>query len=458
MSTTFADLKITRQFLNAIEDLGFDQPTPIQIKAIPAIRSGQHVIGIAQTGTGKTAAYMLPVLQKIKYAQGTAARCVILVPTKELVVQVTEQVEQLTKYTDIRTEGIYGGVGRKSQAKSVNEGVDVLVSTPRRLLELYEFENVMLRKVEVLILDEADRMMDMGFMPQINTLLDIIPTKKQNLLFSATFSPRVEELSWNFMDFPVKIEVTPEATPVETVEQVRYDVPNFQTKLNLLAHLLEDEEVFHRIIIFTKTKSAADRVYKRLSKGDNKEHVRLIHSNKGQNTRINSFNDFKEGSVRILVSTDVMARGIDIKEVSHVINFDVPSVHEDYVHRIGRTGRAFRTGAAITFVTKSDKYHLLKIEEKIRMFIPMEELPSEVEVTETPFEENQLIERALDAQKKKADPNYQGAFHEKKSYKVKQKNKKIKRTKSFTGKGKSTFVKTPRKQKTTSKSNRGNKK
>lgn len=457
MSTTFADLKITRQFLNAIEDLGFDQPTPIQIKAIPAIRSGQHVIGIAQTGTGKTAAYMLPVLQKIKYAQGTAARCVILVPTKELVVQVTEQVEQLTKYTDIRTEGIYGGVGRKSQAQSVNEGVDVLVSTPRRLLELYEFENVVLRKVEVLILDEADRMMDMGFMPQINTLLDIIPTKKQNLLFSATFSPRVEELSWNFMDFPVKIEVTPEATPVETVEQVRYDVPNFQTKLNLLAHLLQDEEAFHRIIIFTKTKSAADRVYKRLSKGDNKEHVRLIHSNKGQNTRINSFNDFKEGSVRILVSTDVMARGIDIKEVSHVINFDVPSVHEDYVHRIGRTGRAFRTGAAITFVTKSDKYHLLKIEEKIRMFIPMEELPSEVEVTETPFEENQLIERALDAQKKKADPNYQGAFHEKKSYKVKQKNKKIKRTKSFTGKGKSTFVKTPRKQKTTSKSNRGNK-
>lgn len=457
MSTTFADLKITRQFLNAIEDLGFDQPTPIQIKAIPAIRSGQHVIGIAQTGTGKTAAYMLPVLQKIKYAQGTAARCVILVPTKELVVQVTEQVEQLTKYTDIRTEGIYGGVGRKSQAQSVNEGVDVLVSTPRRLLELYEFENVVLHKVEVLILDEADRMMDMGFMPQINTLLDIIPTKKQNLLFSATFSPRVEELSWNFMDFPVKIEVTPEATPVETVEQVRYDVPNFQTKLNLLAHLLQDEEAFHRIIIFTKTKSAADRVYKRLSKGDNKEHVRLIHSNKGQNTRINSFNDFKEGSVRILVSTDVMARGIDIKEVSHVINFDVPSVHEDYVHRIGRTGRAFRTGAAITFVTKSDKYHLLKIEEKIRMFIPMEELPSEVEVTETPFEENQLIERALDAQKKKADPNYQGAFHEKKSYKVKQKNKKIKRTKSFTGKGKSTFVKTPRKQKTTSKSNRGNK-
>lgn len=453
---TFADLKITRQFINAIEDLGFEQPTPIQIKAIPAIRSGQHVIGIAQTGTGKTAAYLLPVLQQIKYAQGTAARCIILVPTKELVVQVTEQVAQLAKYTDIRFEGIYGGVGRKAQAKAVNDGVDILVATPRRLLELYEFEHVVLKKTEILILDEADRMMDMGFMPQINTILEIIPTKKQNLMFSATFSPRVEELSWNFMDFPIKIEITPEATPVETVEQLRYDTPNFQTKLNLLAHLLQDEETFHRIIVFTKTKQSADRVYKHLAR-KNKDNVRLIHSNKGQNTRINSFNDFKEGNIRILVSTDVMARGIDIKEVSHVINFDVPSMHEDYVHRIGRTGRAFRTGAALTFVTKADKYHILKIEEKIRMFIPVAPLPDEVEVPETPFEENQEIERALDAQKRKADPTYKGAFHDKKDYKQKQKAKKKNKPKKFTGKAKSAFLKTPKKKKTSSKRGRNKK-
>ncbi len=244
MSTTFEDLKITRQFINAIEDLGFQEATPIQIKAIPAIRSGQHVIGIAQTGTGKTAAYVLPILQQLKYAQGVAARCVILVPTKELVLQVKSQIEELSKYTDLRVAAIYGGVGRKAQAKSVNDGVDIIVSTPRRLLELYEHEQLVLKKIQIMVLDEADRMMDMGFMGQINAILEVVPTKKQNLLFSATFSPKVEELSWNFMDFPIKIEITPEATPVETVEQLRYNVPNFQTKLHLLAHLLQEEETF----------------------------------------------------------------------------------------------------------------------------------------------------------------------------------------------------------------------
>ncbi len=454
--TTFADLKITRQFLNAIEDLEFGPPTPIQIKAIPAIRSGQHVVGIAQTGTGKTAAYMLPILQKIKYAQGTAARCLIIVPTKELVVQVTEQISNLAKYTDIRFEGIYGGVGRKKQAIAVNNGVDIIISTPRRLLELYELDHIVLKKVQMLVLDEADRMMDMGFMGQINTLLEVIPTKKQNLLFSATFSPRVEELSWNFMDFPIKIEITPEATPVDTVEQLRYDVPNFETKLNLLALLLTDEEVFHRLIVFTKTKKSANRIFAYLHRYD-KENVRLIHSNKGQNTRINSFNDFKEGKIRILVATDVMARGIDIKEVSHVINFDVPTVYEDYVHRIGRTGRAYRTGSAITLVTQADKYHVHKIEEKIRMQIPIHQLPESVEIAETPFEESQDMAREIDAQKHKENPDYKGAFHEKKNYKTKIKQKKAKRSKKYTGKSNTTFIKSAKKKRTTSKRNRGKK-
>lgn len=444
----FEDLKLTRQYLNALEDLGFEQATAIQVKAIPAIRSGQHVIGIAQTGTGKTAAYVLPILQRLKYAQGVAARCIILVPTKELVVQVREQVGQLAKYTDIRFEGIYGGVGRKAQAKAINEGVDIIVSTPRRLLELYQKENIKLNKIEIMVMDEADRMMDMGFMGQINTILEVVPTKKQNLLFSATFSQKVEELSWNFMDFPIKIEITPEATPVETVEQLRYDVPNFATKLNLLAHLLEDEDLFNRIIVFVKTKQSANHIFERLQKYG-KENIRLIHSNKGQNTRINAFNDFKEGKIRILVATDVMARGIDIKDVSHVINFDVPTVYEDYVHRIGRTGRAFRTGAAITFVTKADVYHIHKIEKKIRMAIPLCNLPDTIEITETPFLENQTMERAIDAQKLKENPDYKGAFHEKKSYKAKIKNKQAKRPKKYTGKTNSGYI---------SKANKGSKK
>jgi ATP-dependent RNA helicase RhlE len=294
----------------------------------------------------------------------------------------------------------------------------------------------------------------MGFMPQINAILEVVPTKKQNLLFSATFSPRVEELSWNFMDFPIKLEITPEATPVETVEQVRYDVPNFDTKLNLISALLEDEELYSRIIVFVKSKQSANRVFAKLKRYGS-ENIRLIHSNKGQNTRINSFKDFKEGIVRILVTTDVMARGIDIKEVSHVINFDVPVVYEDYVHRIGRTGRAFRTGAAITFVTKGDRYHINKIEEKIRMLIPVLELPDNLEIAETPFEENQVMERAVDDQKRKEDPNFKGAFHEKKSYKIKLKQKKNRRAKKFTGKSNTGFVsKAPSTRQKTSKRKR----
>ncbi|BDS13565.1 DEAD/DEAH box helicase [Aureispira anguillae] len=453
----FEELKLTRQYLNALEDLGFEQATAIQIKAIPAIRSGQHVIGIAQTGTGKTAAYVLPILQRLGYAKGIAARCIILVPTKELVVQVRQQIEELAKYTDIRFEGIYGGVGRKAQAKAIHDGVDIIVTTPRRLLELYEKENIKLNKIEIMVMDEADRMMDMGFMGQINTILEVVPTKKQNLLFSATFSPKVEELSWNFMDFPIKIEITPEATPVETVEQVRYDVPNFLTKLNLLTHLLEDEEAFNRIIVFVKTKQSANQIFNRLQKYG-KENVRLIHSNKGQNTRINAFQDFKEGKIRILVATDVMARGIDIKDVSHVINFDVPTVYEDYVHRIGRTGRAFRTGAAITFVTKADVYHIHKIEKKIRMAIPMLNMPASIEITETPFFENQEMERAIDAQKHKEDPTYQGAFHEKKSYKAKIKNKQSKRPKKYTGKTNSGYISKANKGKRTSSKKKRHKK
>ncbi|MCH2023050.1 MAG: DEAD/DEAH box helicase [Saprospiraceae bacterium] len=450
---SFEKLKITRQYINALEDLGFEEATAIQKKAIPVIRSGQHVIGIAQTGTGKTAAYLLPILQRLSYPQGDAARCVILVPTKELVVQVTVQVSELAKYTDIRYEGIYGGVGRKSQAKAINEGTDIIISTPRRILELYEKENIPLNKIEILVLDEADRMMDMGFMGQINAILEIVPTKKQNLLFSATFSSKVEELSWNFMDFPVKIEITPEATPVETVEQIRYDVPNFQTKVNLLTHLIQDRELFHRIIIFAKTKKSVNSIFMHLCKLE-EDNIRLIHSNKGQNTRINAFQDFREGKIRILVATDVMARGIDIKEVSHVFNFDVPTVYEDYVHRIGRTGRAFCTGAAITFVTKSDAYHIGKIEKKIRMMIPKVDLPANVEIAETPFQENQEMEKEIDKQKHKENPDYKGAFHEKKSYKTKIKNKQRKRPKKHTGKSNSGYVSKVNKTKKTSKKGR----
>lgn len=455
---TFKDLKITRQFLNALDDLGFESPTPIQEKAIPIIGSGQHVIGIAQTGTGKTAAYLLPTLQKLKYAQGDLPRCLILVPTKELVVQVMEQVGELAKYTDLRSVALYGGVGRQKQAQAALAGCDLIVSTPGRIVEIYQEDGLNLKKIDTLILDEADRMLDMGFLPQINLLLDILPRKKQNMLFSATFSPEIEELSWNFMDFPQKIEITPEATPVETVEQRQYKVPNIKTKLNLLTHLLEDEETFHRIIVFVKTKKSADQIFSFLERKKVGGDIRLIHSNKGQNTRINAFNDFKEGDVRLLISTDVMARGIDVSEVSHVVNFDVPVVYEDYVHRIGRTGRAQHTGVAITFVTKADQYHIEKIQKKIRMEVSVFPLPEGLEITETPFEEEQKMARAIDQQKRKDDPNYQGAFHEKKNYKAKIKKKKAKGRKPKKGGGHSFNQKSGPGRKKTSKHHRKKKK
>ena len=456
LSLTFEDLKLTRQFLNAVQDLGYTIPTSIQQKAIPIIRSGQHIIGIAQTGTGKTAAYLLPIMQLLKYAQGDLPRCVILVPTKELVLQVLEQVVLLGKYTDLRSVGLYGGVGRKKQASDAISGVDIVVSTPMRLLEIYQEEGLDLKKVQILVMDEADRMLDMGFRPQINAILDVLPRKKQNMMFSATFSSIIEELSWDFMDFPIKIEITPEATPVETVEQRAYHVPNFQTKLNLLEYLLKDISL-SRVMIFVKSKGSANRIFEYLNhkiKGE----IRLIHSNKAQNARINSFNDFREGNVRLLISTDVMARGIDVSAVSHVINFDVPTVYEDYVHRIGRTGRAWNEGIAITFVSKADEYHLAKIEKKIRMSVPIFQLPDNLEITETPFEENQSMEKEIDEQKKKEDPNFQGAFHEKKDYKLKQKQKKAKKVPKFSGKSKSVVQKTVKTGQKTSKYNRNKEK
>ncbi len=410
---TFEELKLTRQFLNAIEEEGFQNPTPVQEQAIPKILSGQHLIGIAQTGTGKTAAYLLPVFMKIKYAQGDDPRVIVLVPTKELVLQVKKQGEALARYTNIRFTALYGGVGKQPQIQELEAGTDVIIATPRRLSELYNLGAFRMKKITTMILDEADRMLDMGFLPQINAIMDILPRKKQNLLFSATFPPKVEKLSQDFMDFPVKIEITPQATPVETVEQILYPVPNTPTKMNLLEFLLQDEETFHRVIIFCKTKKTTHALFTFLKKKATKS-IREIHSNKGQNTRINAMNDFKSGEVRILVATDVAARGIDVESVSHVINFDVPVLYEDYVHRIGRTGRAFKTGTAITFMNDAEKFHIKKIEKLIGMFIPKKAIPEAVEIPETSFEEKQEIAKSIDHQRRKDDPNYKGAFHDKK--------------------------------------------
>ncbi len=418
MQTTqnlFEHFKLNRQLLNAIEEAGYTEPTPIQEQAIPVALAGQDILGIAQTGTGKTAAYTLPLLMRIKYAQGQHPRALIMAPTRELAMQISEAITQLSKYTDIRTVVLYGGVGPKTQIEELRKGVDIIVATPGRFMDLYFQEEIVVKHLNVMVLDEADKMMDMGFMPQIRKLLEIIPRKRQNMLFSATFSGKVENLSHEFLEFPTRIEVTPQATAAEMVTQTLYEVSNFRTKVNLLSYLLEDKETFTRVLVFTRSREVAGLVHQNLlNRVVPEAELRVIHANKGQNTRINAMEAFREGNIRVMVATDVVARGIDITEVSHVINFDVPLIYEDYVHRIGRTGRANTVGNAITFMTIADEYHIRKIEAMIRTEIPRAEFPEEVYIAETPFQERQDMLREIDNQRRKDDPTFKGAFHEKK--------------------------------------------
>lgn len=409
----FDAFKLNKQLLEAVAESGYTTPTPIQQKAIPLAIAGHDVLGIAQTGTGKTAAYILPVLMKVKYAQGKHPRALILAPTRELVMQIEEVARQLGRNTDLRIVSLYGGLGPKTQIESIESGVDIVISTPGRFMDIYRKGNIYPKDLKTMVLDEADKMMDMGFMPQIRAILEVIPNKRQNLLFSATFSGRIEHLAAEFLEFPERVEVAPSATTAETIGQVKYTVPNIKTKINLLAHLLQNEEI-NRAMIFTRSRKNAEAVYSFLER-KNFGEIRVIHANKGQNTRINSMEDFKAGDVRILVATDVASRGLDVTLVSHVINFDVPLIYEDYVHRIGRTGRAENEGKAITFINPAEAYHFEKIEELIRMKVEELSIPDVVDVPATPFEEKQSYERELDKLRQRDNPDYKGAFHEKKA-------------------------------------------
>ncbi len=415
MAVSFEEFKFNRQILNAIADAGYTEATPIQQKAIPPILNGQDVMGIAQTGTGKTAAYVLPILMKLKYAQGDHARALIISPTRELAMQIEENIRTFAVNTDLRVVVLYGGLGPKTQIELINKGVDIIVATPGRFMDIYLAGHIVTKTLQVLVLDEADKMMDMGFMPQVNRILEVVPVKRQNLLFSATMSDKIHELSNNFLEFPTVIEVTPQATPAQTVNQHLYLVPNVKTKINLLKKLLEKEDDIKKLMIFCKTRVAAEDVYKFLLRKFGEKEVKVLHANKGQNTRINAINAFKNDEVKILVATDVASRGIDVSDVSHVINFDVPVVIEDYVHRIGRTGRAYQSGEAITFCAPSEEYYIRKIEKLIRQQVPVTDIPADVFIEATPYEEKQDQAKEIDMQKRRDDPDFKGAFHEKKT-------------------------------------------
>ena len=423
----FGNLKLSKPLLQAVVDLGYKKPTPIQEQVIPKILLGQDVLGIAPTGTGKTAAFILPILRNLNYAQGNDPRALVFVPTRELAVQVYQNAVALSKHTDLRCCKLIGGVGKESQKKEVLRGVDLIIATPGRFMDLYLDGGIFLKKIKTLVLDEADKMMDMGFLPQLNKILEVIPNKRQNLLFSATFHPKVEELTEEFLVFPAKVEIEPDKVVVDLVDQYVYHVPNSKTKLNLLLNLLENESNYQRVLIFARTRETAENIHRFL----NRKNVgvwKAIHANKGQNTRLNAYKEFSEGEIRGIVATDVAARGIDVSAVTHVINFDAPVMYTDYVHRVGRTGRAKNEGVAITFVSEVEHYHIKKIEDLIRQKIKVLELPSEVEIVDSSYEEKQAFAREIDRQKRKEDPSYRGAFHEKKKAKKNHPNKATKKT------------------------------
>ena len=410
---TFSDLKVTRQYLDALEDMGISEPTEIQSKAIPRIRAGQDVIGIAQTGTGKTLAFLLPLMAMLSHAQGQGPRCVILTPAKELALQIAEVAKRLAARTDLRIEVVYGGVGHRAQQARLEEGCDLVVATPGRFMELYLRQAFQTGSIAHLVLDEADRMMDLGFMPQLRKLLEILPTKRQNLLFSATYPPKTEAMAGEFLLWPTRVEASPQSTPVETVSQSGYRADNFGTKLNLLSSLLTALPEETQALLFVREKDQAERIGQRIAQAVSPS-VRTLHANKGQNSRIHAMDQFKEGELRFLVATDVASRGIDVPQLDLVINVTVPRDPHDYIHRIGRTGRAKREGRAITMIDPSERAALQRIEGLLGTTLSIAPLPEDITVEPTPKWEAQAMARAVDREKRKADPNFKGAFHEKK--------------------------------------------
>ena len=408
----FQDLNITKPILRALDDAGFEEPTPIQREVFPLARAGRDVIGIAQTGTGKTLAYLIPMLMKLHYAQGLVPRALVVVPTRELVVQVCESVELLAGHMDIRCVGVYGGTNIRTQQDRVFDGVDLLVATPGRFMDIYYNGILRTKLIKTVVVDEADRLMDLGFLPQLKSIFDVLPERHQTLLFSATFSDAVAALADEFLVNPARVEVARQATTVDNVTQTRYDVPNVMTKINLLRLLLADNDAFRRVMVFTETKRNADRVVEHLADHLDGE-LSVIHSNKAQNTRLRALRAFKEGESRVLVASDVAARGIDVPDVSHVVNFDIPALPEEYVHRVGRTARAGREGAAISFVSPVEEERFAAIETLIGQTVPLEPLPAGLEISDVLLDEEKVQTANIVYQR--GGPRGGGAFHDKKA-------------------------------------------
>ena len=362
---TFHDLNLLPQLLQAVDELGYTAPSPIQAEAIPPVLEGRDLIGCAQTGTGKTAAFAIPLLQRLNgrvSRRHTPIRVLVLTPTRELALQIKESFDQYGKYLPIRNTVIFGGVGQTPQVEALQKGVDVLVATPGRLNDLCSQGHIDLRSIEAFVLDEADRMLDMGFIHDVRKVIARLPVQRQTLLFSATMPQEIAELSQKILRDPVRVEVTPQSSTVDAIEQRLYKVDKGNKKL-LLQHVLQDRSL-DSVLVFTNTKHGADRVVKELERSG--VAAMAIHGNKGQTARIRALDSFKSGAIRVLVATDIAARGIDVSELAAVVNYELPNVPETYVHRIGRTGRAGRGGVAISFCNFDELAYLKDIEKLIR--------------------------------------------------------------------------------------------
>lgn len=370
----FADFKIEKRLLNAVRELGYTTPTTIQEKVFSVVMSGADVCGIAQTGTGKTLAYLLPLLNGWKYTKTKEPQILVLVPTRELVTQVVEAVNSLATQLSVEAMGVYGGVNINTQRLELQNGCDMMVATPGRLYDLAVTGAFKLKSIKKLVIDEMDEMLNLGFRPQIRNILDLLPKRRQNLLFSATLTEEVEGILDDYFDNPVRVEAAPAGTPVENIVQSAYEVPNFYSKVALLRLLLTEDESMTKVLVFAASKKLADALYEALEPSF-EGTLGIIHSNKDQNYRFHTVKRFKEGSCRAIIATDIVARGVDVAGVTHVINFDLPDSPEAYIHRIGRTGRADKRGQAISFITEKEAKVKEDIESFMKLSIPVLPLP-----------------------------------------------------------------------------------
>lgn len=421
---TFSEFNLSTPIFNALSDSGLAEATTIQEKAYPVIMSGRDMVGIAQTGTGKTLAFLLPALRQWKFTKEKHPTVVIVVPTRELAQQVSEEINKFTSYMPVRSAAVFGGVNMVQQTPLLLDGLDFIVGTPGRLLDFLLNGTLKFKNVKKFIIDEVDEMLNLGFRPQLIRLMEFLPSKRQNLMFSATMTPEISNFIADFFIDPEEVEAARSGTPLVNIKQAAIKVPNFNTKISLLEFLINAHPEFAKVLLFVSTRNMADTVYEHLSEAT-AGVTGVIHANKSQNFRFEQLRRFNRGDCRILIATDLVSRGLDFDDVTHVVNFDFPDEPENYMHRIGRTGRVLKKGVAISFLTPRDQEKRQQIEELMGVKIPLMALPDEVEISTelTPYDQEEVKMKNVLVRLPNR-PTGGGAFHEK-AAKNKKTNQKV---------------------------------